>query len=121
MFNGNSQGRGKEARKGPVDAAFGDIAILHGETEVGVVRQDGFVCDRRIIESQRTVKISVARNAVGMCTVHPKQWHKQNRGFADRDCFHRAIAYAPPIAQSNPTIVVGRRGLSSNSNLLARH
>jgi hypothetical protein len=92
-INRDSQGWCKEARKGPVNAVLGGIAALRRKSKVFVVRKNCFVGDRRVIEGQCAVKIPVARNPVGMSVVCPDERHKQNRGFADRGYFHRAIAY----------------------------
>jgi hypothetical protein len=45
-----------------------------------------------------------------MSTVRPDERNKQKRGVAERDYFHALSLVAPPIAQSNSTIVIGRRG-----------
>ena len=59
----DSQGRGEQARKRPVNAIFSSVATLSRKSTVGVVRQDCLVGHCRIIKGQRAIKVAIARYA----------------------------------------------------------
>jgi hypothetical protein len=64
---------GQQMGKGPIEAVFNDGAAERRILQVGVVWQDGFVGDGRIVKRERAVKVPIACNAVGICRMKLRQ------------------------------------------------
>jgi hypothetical protein len=52
---------------------------LHWLRKIGVVGQDRFIGDGRIIKGQRAIKIPIARDPVGVRRMHARQQRHNNR------------------------------------------
>jgi hypothetical protein len=64
---------GKQTGKGPIEAVFNDGAAERRIFQVGVVGEDGLVGDGRIVKRERTGKVPIACNAVGICRMKLRQ------------------------------------------------
>jgi hypothetical protein len=55
------------------------VVLLGRKVGMSEVGQDRLVCDRRIVEGQRAVEISVARDAMCLGGLHPQERHERER------------------------------------------